>query len=60
MKAKSLLKAGHKARKAPAIAPVIMGMVQVAKHADQGAVERLIELFIELRENTINSQVDYD
>lgn len=53
--AANLLKVSAKSKKTAAIAPAMMAMVQTFqdKYADQSAVKRVIELFIDLRANAV-------
>lgn len=59
--AAKLLKISAKAKKAGAVAPVMMAMVQTFqnRYSDQTAVSRVIELFLELRANTVQAQEDF-
>ena len=58
-----LLKASAKAKRTAMTAPVMMAMVQVFqdkyRYSDQSAVGRVIDLFFDLRANTMQAQEDF-
>mmetsp|Transcript_18625 Transcript_18625/g.33664 ORF Transcript_18625/g.33664 Transcript_18625/m.33664 type:complete len:364 (-) Transcript_18625:41-1132(-) len=54
-----LLVKGSRLNKTAMIAPIVTMFAQM-KEVDQASVERVIDLFNELRDNTVASQTDYD
>lgn len=59
--AMKLLTAGNKSRHAGVVAPAIMGLVQITQnHSDQLAVKSLINSFMNLKANSVQSWTDYE
>ena len=58
--AMKLLTAGNKSRHSAVVAPAIMGLIQVSQHSDQTAVKSLINSFMNLRANSVQSWSDYE
>ena len=58
--AMKLLAAGNKSRHSAVVAPTIMGLIQVSQHSDQAAVKSLINSFMNLKANSVQSWADYE
>lgn len=59
-KATALLIKSSRIRMTKHVAPFIAALAQLNQHSDQTAVKRVIELLVQLRDNTDASQADYD